>query len=142
MWTLFFGYASFISAFVSIALFAGPKLITVAKTLINRGKRQDRDKLNKLMEPYKDVPLWWYLILFLVCFTTNMVLIFKQQLYLPWWTFLVALIFGSLTVVVCHIIYDALITTMFADLTFMDKPMGYVYAISNYQVDIGTFNGE
>ncbi|KAG2180274.1 hypothetical protein INT43_004063 [Umbelopsis isabellina] len=99
MWSLFFGYASFISAFVSIALFAGPKLINVAKTLIDRGKRQDKDKLNKLMAPYKDVPLWWYLTLFLICFTTNMVLIFKQQLYLPWWTFLVALLFGSLTVV-------------------------------------------
>lgn len=102
MWTLFFGYASFISAFISIALFAGPKLIQVAKTLISRGKREDKDKLNKLMEPYKDVPLWWYLTLFLICFTTNMVLIFKQQLYLPWWTFIVALLFGSLTVVVCH----------------------------------------
>ncbi|KAM3583033.1 OPT superfamily [Umbelopsis sp. WA50703] len=120
MWNLFFGYASFLSAFVSIALFAGPKLVKVAKLLLTREKRQDEDKLNKLMSPYKDVPLWWYLTLFLICFITNMVLIFKEQLYLPWWTFIVALVIGALTVV----------------------PMGYVYAISNYQVDIGTFNGE
>ncbi|CAM0139405.1 unnamed protein product [Umbelopsis sp. WA50703] len=118
MWNLFFGYASFLSAFVSIALFAGPKLVKVAKLLLTREKRQDEDKLNKLMSPYKDVPLWWYLTLFLICFITNMVLIFKEQLYLPWWTFIVALVIGALTVV----------------------PMGYVYAISNYQVDIGTFN--
>ncbi|KAG2181569.1 hypothetical protein INT44_008384 [Umbelopsis vinacea] len=112
MWTIFFGYASYLSAFVSIALFAGPKLVLVAKTLIKRGKRENTDKLNKLMEPYKDVPLWWYLVLFLICFITNMVLIFTEQLYIPWWSFLVALVIGAASVV----------------------PMG------NYQVDIGTFN--
>jgi hypothetical protein len=100
MWTIFFGYASYLSAFVSIALFAGPKLVLVAKTLIKRGRRENTDKLNKLMEPYKDVPLWWYLVLFLICFTTNMVLIFTQQLYIPWWAFIVALVIGAATVVV------------------------------------------
>jgi amino acid transporter len=100
MWTIFFGYASFLSAFVSIALFAGPKLLDVAKTLLKRGKRQEKDKLNKIMESYQDVPLWYYGCLFLICFTTNMVLIFTQQLYIPWWAFIVALIFGAFTVVV------------------------------------------
>lgn len=100
MWTIFFGYASFLSAFVTIALFAGPKLVAVAKNLIKRGKRQDKDKLNKIMESYDDVPLWWYIVLFLICFTTNMVLIFTQQLYIPWWSFIVALVIGAFTVVV------------------------------------------
>jgi hypothetical protein len=133
MWNLFFGYASFLSAFVSIALFAGPKLVKVAKLLLTREKRQDEDKLNKLMSPYKDVPLWWYLTLFLICFITNMVLIFKEQLYLPWWTFIVALVIGALTVVVCHIITMlSWSSNMSSNLTFIH--LAYGIRICNQQL--------
>ncbi|ORX95574.1 hypothetical protein K493DRAFT_282725 [Basidiobolus meristosporus CBS 931.73] len=118
MWMLFFGYCTFISAFMYIGLFAGPKIWKTIKRLYNRQKRAEPDRLNKLMAAYPEVPLWWYILLFICCFVTMTVLILTQDLYLPWWTYLVGVVLGAATVV----------------------PMGYIYAISNYQVAVGTFN--
>ncbi|RUS13878.1 hypothetical protein BC937DRAFT_94643 [Endogone sp. FLAS-F59071] len=57
--TLFFGYASFISAYVYVILFEGPRLKKVFARLFTREKRQDKDLLNKLMSAYDEVPVWY-----------------------------------------------------------------------------------
>ncbi|KAK9763427.1 OPT superfamily [Basidiobolus ranarum] len=58
LWTIFFGYCTFISAFMYIGLFAGPKLLKTFKRVYKREKRAEPDKLNKLMAAYPEVPTW------------------------------------------------------------------------------------
>lgn len=70
------------------------------------------------MRQYKEVPVWWYIVLFLAAFTAIMTMAGLDIIFIPWWTFLVALATGAAIVV----------------------PLGWLYAISNYQLPIGTFN--
>ncbi|KAG0024539.1 hypothetical protein BGZ82_010426 [Podila clonocystis] len=118
LWGIFFGYATFLSAFVQIFLFGRKKIWSTIQLLRQKKRHGFKDRLNVLMAEYDEVPLWWYLILFLCCFTTMIILIFTQDLYLPWWTYIVGVVLGALTVV----------------------PMGFIYAVSAYQVSTGTWN--
>lgn len=70
------------------------------------------------MRSYQEVPLWWYLALFAASFVITMTIVGLDILYIPWWTYLVALGTGAAVVV----------------------PLGWLYAISNFQLPIGTFN--
>jgi len=118
LWGIFFGYATFLSAFVQIFLFGRKKIWATIQHLRQKKQHSFKDRLNVLMSEYEEVPLWWYILLFACCFTTMIVLIFTQDLYLPWWTYVVGVVLGGLTVV----------------------PMGFIYAVSAYQVSTGTWN--
>ncbi|KAF9314644.1 hypothetical protein BGZ91_005954 [Linnemannia elongata] len=118
LWGIFFGYATFLSAFVQIFLFGRHKIWSTIQHLRQRKQHSFKDRLNVLMSAYEEVPLWWYIVLFVCCTVTMLVLIHTQALYLPWWTFVIGLVLGSLTVV----------------------PMGFIYAISAFQVSTGTWN--
>ncbi|KAF9088306.1 hypothetical protein BGX27_002722 [Mortierella sp. AM989] len=118
LWGIFFGYATFLSAFVQIFLFGRKKIWNTIQHLRQKKQHSFKDRLNVLMSNYEEVPLWWYILLFVCCFTTMIVLIFTQDLYLPWWTYIIGVVLGALTVV----------------------PMGFIYAVSAYQVSTGTWN--
>lgn len=119
MLTIFASYASYISVFVYIVLFAGPKLVATFKQLLKRDSRASRsDKLSQIMSKYPEVPILWWIILFVLSFVTVLVTIIKGEFGVPIWTFVIAVLFGALSVV----------------------PMGYIFAISNYQVQVGVFN--
>ncbi|KAG2185685.1 hypothetical protein INT44_002478 [Umbelopsis vinacea] len=119
MLTIFASYASYISVFVYIVLFAGPKLLATFKQLRQRDSRASRsDKLSQIMSKYPEVPLLWWAILFVLSFVTILITIIEGGFGVPIWTFVIAVLFGALCVV----------------------PMGYIFAISNYQVQVGVFN--
>ncbi|GME81432.1 unnamed protein product [Ambrosiozyma monospora] len=79
---------------------------------------QYSDRINKLYSVYEDVPTLWFVTLFLVSFTLLSYVIFQGYIFIPWKTYLVALCIGAIIVI----------------------PMSYLYAISNFQLAIGTFN--
>ena len=79
---------------------------------------QYNDRLNVLARSYSEVPLWWYAVLFFCCFISILVILCKGFLYIPVWTYIIALIIGAITII----------------------PFGWLYAVSNYQLPIGTFN--
>jgi len=130
LWSMFFDYASYISAFVWIALFGSGQISASWKKLQARIKHtsttgqgsginhQYTDKLNVLMRSYEEVPFWWYFALFSASFIIIITLLAKGIMFIPIWTYFVALGTGALTVI----------------------PMGWLYAISNFQVAIGSFN--
>ncbi|KZT62539.1 OPT superfamily oligopeptide transporter [Calocera cornea HHB12733] len=119
MWGLFFQYASYTSALVWLGLFHGDDVWKVLKGQFGGGKKiVYNDKLNWIMKTYKEVPLKWYIILFVISFTINFLLVLKGELYLPWWTYIIALIIGA---------------------TFL-LPMGFVYAVSGFGVHVGILN--
>jgi hypothetical protein len=118
LWVFFFAFASFLSAFVQIFLFGRQKIWSTIQHLQQRKQHSFKDRLNVLMFAYEEVPLWWYIALFVCCTVTMLILIHTQDLYIPWWVYFIGLILGGLTVV----------------------PMGFIYAISAFQVSTGTWN--
>lgn len=125
LWSIFFDYASYFSAYSWIAFFGASQIKEAYHKFRARRNNpgqginhQYTDRLNVLMRSYQEVPLWWYLVLFAVSFVITMTIVGLDILYIPWWTYLVALGTGAAVVV----------------------PLGWLYAISNFQLPIGTFN--
>ncbi|KAI0472968.1 OPT oligopeptide transporter protein-domain-containing protein [Xylariaceae sp. FL0804] len=125
LWSIFFDYASYISAYSWIAFFGATKIRDGYRKfrarLNNPGQginHQYTDRLNVLMRSYPEVPLWWYIVLFAVSFVSIMTCVGLDILYIPWWTYLVALATGAAVTV----------------------PLSWLYAMSNFQLPIGTFN--
>ncbi|KAL2070302.1 hypothetical protein VTL71DRAFT_13328 [Oculimacula yallundae] len=126
LWNIFFDYASYTSAVAWMALFGYSQIKATIKKLRarNNGKKgesinfQYNDRLNIIQRSYKEVPLWWYLVLFLASFVIITAMVASDNLFIPWWTYLVALLTGAVIV----------------------TPLGWLYAISNFQLAIGTTN--
>ncbi|KAI0201967.1 OPT oligopeptide transporter protein-domain-containing protein [Astrocystis sublimbata] len=125
LWTIFFDYASYISAYSWIAFFGASNIRKAYRKFRARQSvaggginHQYTDRLNVLMRSYKEVPFWWYLALFLVSFTSIITIVALDLIFIPWWTYFVALATGAVVVV----------------------PLGWLYAVSNFQLPIGTFN--
>ncbi len=75
LWTIFFDYASYVSAYSWIAFFGASNIRTAYKKFRARRNspgqginHQYTDRLNVLMRSYKEVPFWWYLALFSASF--------------------------------------------------------------------------
>ncbi len=71
-----------------------------------------------MQSAYKYVPLWWYVVLFLITFVVLFTTLATGNMFIQWWTYIVALAFGAVIV----------------------TPLGYLYAISNFRFPIGAFN--
>ncbi|EDK46126.1 conserved hypothetical protein [Lodderomyces elongisporus NRRL YB-4239] len=123
-WNMFFDYAAYVSGFVWVVVFGYSSLSSSFKKLIKARKSnsslslQYTDRLNKMQAVYKEVPLLWYIILFAASFITLLVILATKSLFMPWWCLIVGLVFGSIIV----------------------TPLGWLYALSNFQLAIGTFN--
>ncbi|RCK59448.1 Oligopeptide transporter 5 [Candida viswanathii] len=124
LWNTFFDLASYTSGIVWGVVFGYKALSASFKKFIKARKEkssvstQYTDRLNKLQAAYKDVPFYWYGILFLASFVTLLTIFATDSLFMPWWCLIVALAFGAVIVV----------------------PLAWLYALSNFQLAIGTFN--
>lgn len=125
-WAMFFDYASYTSAFAWMFLFGYPQIKKAIVKIRTRAKSrggesinyQYSDRLNVIQRSYKEVPLWWYAVLFLASFISIIVMLARGLFFIPIYTFIVAVLMGAACVV----------------------PMGWLYAISNFQVAIGSTN--
>lgn len=125
-WGMFFDYASFTSAFAWMFLFGWPQIKSAAVKVRERFKSRNAesanyqysDRLNVLQRSYKEVPLWWYIALFLASFISIIVILARGIFFIPVWTFIIGILVGGACVI----------------------PMGWLYALSNFQVPIGTTN--
>ena len=70
------------------------------------------DQLNILMRSYKEVPFWWFVVLFMCSFIPVIVMLAAGQLFIPLWTYFIALATGAIVVI----------------------PLGWLYALSNFQL--------
>lgn len=120
LWNIFFDYAAFTSALSWMLLFGWPQIKLLWTKFQERrasstGKtinEQYTDQLNILMRSYQEVPLWWFFALFLCAFLPVLTILSLGQLYIPIWTYFVALATGAVVVV----------------------PLGWLYALSNFQL--------
>jgi hypothetical protein len=124
---MFFDYASYTSALSWICFFGFTQIKDTITKLNARRKNpikgetinhQYGDQLNILQRSYKEVPWWWSLALFLFTFVVIMTIVSSGYLFIPWWTYFIALATG-VTIVI---------------------PLGWLYALSNFQLPIGKFN--
>lgn len=119
-------YASYTSAWAWVLTFGWSQIkITIAKLKARNNDKKGQsinyqydDQLNILQRSYREVPLWWYLTLFGVSFATAMGILGAEQMYIPIWTYFVAVGTGA-----------AIVT-----------PLGWLYAVSNFQLPIGYVN--
>ena len=120
LWNTFFDYASYTSGIAWMALFGFDKIKDGIQKFLRRRRSkgseniadQYNDQLNVLQRAYKDVPLWWYITLFTVHFIVLVTIVAKGVLFIPIWTYFVAIATGALLVV----------------------PLGWLYALSNFQL--------
>ncbi|ODV79344.1 OPT superfamily oligopeptide transporter [Suhomyces tanzawaensis NRRL Y-17324] len=115
-WNMFFDYAAYVSGIVWLVLFGYDKFRVSYNNF--KTKTVFSDRLNKLNACYEEVPRLWYVVLFAISFMTLMVIFLSGQMFMPWWCVLVALMMGSVIV----------------------TPLAWLYALSNFQLAIGTFN--
>ncbi|KAI0406507.1 OPT oligopeptide transporter protein-domain-containing protein [Xylaria palmicola] len=125
LWTIFFDYASYVSAYSWIVFFGASNIKKAYKKFRARRdsaglgiNHQYTDRLNVLMRSYKEVPFWWYFALFSASFVSLITIVALDLIFIPWWAYFVALATGALVVI----------------------PLGWLYAVSNFQLPIGTFN--
>lgn len=137
-WNIFFDYAAYISGIIWVILFGYDQLSVSFKKFqkhykekkevsISSGSPKSKkysvnsqytDRLNKLQLNYEDVPNSWYMILLCISVGTLLVILGSGQMFMPWWCAIVACLIGSVIV----------------------TPLIWLYALSNFQLPIGTFN--
>jgi Flp pilus assembly protein TadB len=116
LWSLFFSYAAYTSSLVWVAFMGYPQIKNGFQKLWKRrnGIRmadQYNDQLNVIQRSYEEVPYWWFLILFLaslVCLVT----IIAHGLFIPVWTYFVAIATGAVMVI----------------------PLAWIYALTNFEL--------
>jgi hypothetical protein len=119
LWGMFFDYASYTSAIVWMALFGFSKIKDSFGKIWARRKsgslkisEQYDDQLNILQRAYPEVPFWWFFALFMASFVSLVAIVATDSLYIPVYTYFIAILTGALMVV----------------------PLGWLYAISNFQL--------
>jgi len=122
---MFFDYAAYTSAIVWMACFGRQQLyaswIRVRERMSNKKAKiseQYNDQLSILQRSYDEVPAWWFGLLFAVSMISLITIIACGKLFIPVWTYFVAVGTGAILVV----------------------PLGWLYALSNFQLPIGTVN--
>jgi Flp pilus assembly protein TadB len=108
LWGTFFDYASYTSAIVWMALFGYPLIKASFKRWVERCRgakapsvnHQYNDQLNILMREYPEVPVTWFIALFLVSFTIIIALLANGYMFIPIWTYFIAMATGAIVVVV------------------------------------------
>ena len=83
------GFLRFTATIVHVLLFHGSDMWKQSRSAMNAAKL---DVHAKLMQRYKQVPQWWFLVLLLgsVVVSLLMSLVWKEEVQLPWWGMLFA----------------------------------------------------
>ncbi len=94
-------FAAITSTIVHTVLFHGKEIYEV----VWRGKHQKPDVHNRLMGAYKEVPQWWFGIVFLVSFALSIATVRGWNTEMPVWSLIVALIIAIIFLLPVGIIY-------------------------------------
>ncbi|KAJ5090693.1 hypothetical protein N7532_009377 [Penicillium argentinense] len=133
VWATFFDYAKLPAAITWIATFGFTQVRSNLKKIFDSRKKAGttnantqgqgihykyNDRLNVIQRQYKEIPSWWYIALFLAAFVILITSIACGYLFIPIWTLFVGLASAAIFVI----------------------PFAWLYAISNYQLETGSFN--
>ncbi|KAJ7153089.1 OPT oligopeptide transporter [Mycena crocata] len=117
LWVIFFSYATFMSSFVWMFLFHGPRILAAIKSIM-AGKRVHNDRLSNLMKPYPEVSTRIFMAMFGAASLILILIVIRGHVYMPLFALFVGLAMGAAATL----------------------PLSLVYAISGYPVDMGYTN--
>ncbi|KAI3533453.1 oligopeptide transporter 8 [Colletotrichum abscissum] len=93
-----------------IALFYGP---LIKRSLKQAWKKEETDIHYKIMqENYKDVPIWWYIVILLVGFFTGLGAVIKGHTTLDAWAYVCAILLGCIVAPFSLCLYGLLGTSV------------------------------
>lgn len=75
-----------------VILFFGPDMVSAWKQARNRTQP---DPHYQGMLKYKEVPMWWYYGMFVLCFFAGLIVCIKGDTTLTWWGYIIALLLGA-----------------------------------------------
>lgn len=84
-----------------VAIWYGPELW---KLFRGGSETFQPDIHTKLMKVFKEVPMWWYAIVFVVCLGMAIAVCEYTAVNLPWWAVLMAIGIAAITIVPIGII--------------------------------------
>ncbi|CRL23390.1 Oligopeptide transporter OPT superfamily [Penicillium camemberti] len=116
-WQMFMWVASYMSSFVWCGLFLGPKIYRIWKAR-NQSGAYYQDRLSRIIHRYPSITKWEWIALTLVPTLMLLGVVVSKTIYMPIWTYFVALGFGAVSML----------------------PMSFVYAISGFSIKVGYFN--
>ena len=120
-------FAAVTAVFVHCALYHGKDIIAKIKDASHGGE----DVHRKLMRNYKEVPSWWYMVLFIIVFVLAIVVIHVYDTQLPIWGLIVSIIIslanflpqGLLEAITNQHVGLNIITELIAGYLFPGKPI-------------------
>lgn len=105
-----------------------------------RSVKQSRDKTQpdrhwQAMQKYKEAPHWWYLILLAVSFVFGLVVVLTQHTTLPWYSYIVSLLLGTIVAPFSGVLYAILgngistnqLTKMIGGIVSPGRPLANLY---------------
>ncbi|KAL2698715.1 hypothetical protein AAEP93_010103 [Penicillium crustosum] len=116
-WQMFMWVASYMSSFAWCGLFLGPKIYRMWKAR-NQSGAYHQDRLSRIIHRYPSITKWEWVPLTLVPTLMLLGVVVSKTIYMPIWTYFVALGFGAVSML----------------------PMSFVYAISGFSIKVGYFN--
>ncbi|KAI0365212.1 OPT oligopeptide transporter [Pilatotrama ljubarskyi] len=74
--------------------------------ILRKARKGECDDVHyQKMQVYKEVPLWWFGTLFIVTFALGLGLLYAVKSGLPWWGYIVALIFSTIFIPILGSLY-------------------------------------
>ncbi|KAL2854567.1 OPT oligopeptide transporter protein-domain-containing protein [Aspergillus pseudodeflectus] len=116
-WQMFMWVASYMSSYVWCAFFLGPKIYKIWKARKQAGNYH-QDRLSRIIQQYPGLGKREWTALTLIPIIMLLGVVVSGRIYMPIWTYFVALGFGAAAML----------------------PMSFVYALSGFSIKVGFFN--
>ncbi|KAI0762192.1 OPT oligopeptide transporter protein-domain-containing protein [Trametes elegans] len=93
--------------------------------IVRNVRTQECDDVHyQKMKVYKEVPLWWFGVIFVITFALGLGLLYTAKSGLPWWGFIVTLIFSTVFIPILGTLYATV--SYQSSLRFLIKMVGGV----------------
>lgn len=66
----------------------------IVRTVRHWREQHDEDPHHAAMRKYPEAPMWWYIAVMVFGLVTGLACCATQDIQLPWWAFIVALVLG------------------------------------------------
>lgn len=101
------------------------------------------------MKVYKEVPLWWFSVIFVITFALGLGLLYAANSGVPWWGFIVALILTTVFVPILGTLYATVgyqpslqfLIQMVGGAMIPGKPVANMYFTLCASLTDNSFNG-
>ncbi|KAL5115216.1 hypothetical protein ACEQ8H_006890 [Pleosporales sp. CAS-2024a] len=132
-YAMFMANAAIGALFAHIILFWGGDIVKTFKNT-RKGKFDDPHHAH-MHKHYKEAPWWWYMLVIVVSFILGLIVVVKENITLPVWAYIFALIMGSIIAPFSIMLYSRFgngiatnnLSKIVAGLLIPGRPIGNMY---------------